>query len=149
MAIETNDAIEKFGTQDTLNAAGASATFGEYKLMGTWTNTEGVKTASIVFIKLRVVTVPTRTPLLHLYARPLNLRGTDDSPTPSDNYRQIFIGTLVLEKSNANQNYSIDVSLPNSKAGQEYEFYFENDAQYSLSSLWEAYITPKSVGPKV
>ena len=72
---------------------------------------------------------------------------SNDEEIPDANNRGGYVGSFSMNDVTTAQYPTIDIVLPNAKSGQEYELYFENLTDQSLPALWDAHITPKTVGP--
>jgi len=149
MAISTNDAIHKFGTQDTLgtsSSAVADTAFSVAADLSTWVNTDDAPMASVTILANFSV-APTANTVLNLYLRMLNVQSTNDNDVPDANFQQTYVGSFPLNDVTTAQYITIDISLPNTKTSQNYEFYVENQSGQSLPAGWDIYVTPISIGP--
>jgi hypothetical protein len=149
MAISTDALIEFFGTQDTVTSLSSSVTNGSFSVAGdvtTWTNDDDAPMASVVFEGTYSV-APDANSSVNLYARLMNIQSTNDQDAPDANYGHVYLGSFPLNDVTTAQYISIDVTLPNTKTSQEYEFYIENDGGQTLSAGWDLYVTPKTYGP--
>lgn len=149
MAIETNAAIDVFGTQDTAittNATIANGSFSTTAQATTWTNDDDVREASAVFTGA-YGSAPNANSSVALFARLMNIDGTSDQPVPDGNFQHRWCGSFPLNDQTASQSSAIDITLPNTKTSQDYEFYIQNNAGQTLSSGATVKITPKTLAP--
>jgi hypothetical protein len=153
MAIGSNDAIDKFGTQDTVSAGGGTSavtntSFSASSDAATWTNDDDAGDAEVTL----TFQYPSGTiaDYIALYMRTLNVDGTNDDPQPDSGYKHRYVGTFNMDANQAattDQAYTITIPLPNTKTSQEYEFYVENQSDVTMTAGWTLKVTPKSVGP--
>ena len=149
MTISTDAAIHVFGTQDTLgtsSAAVADAAFSIAADLSTWTNDDDAPQASVILLADFSV-APDANSSINLYLRPLNIQSTNDGDVPDANFQHIYVGSFPLNDVTTAQYILIDISLPNTKTSQEYEFYVENQSGQSLPAGWDMYVTPKTTAP--
>lgn len=153
MAISTNAAIEFFGTQDTVTAGGGTSavTDGSFSasgdvVSGGWTNDDDAPMASAV-LTCAYATAPTANTSVNLYARLMNIDGTNDAITPDSNNTHVYLGSFPLDDTTSTQYIPLDVRLPNQYTSQVYEFYIENNGGQTISAGWTLKITPKAIGP--
>ena len=149
MAIGTDSAIDFFGTQDTLGTSSAAVANDAFSIAGdlsTWTNDDDAPQASLTLL-CNFSVAPTANSSLNLYARLLGVQSTNDNTVPNANFQHRYLGSFPLNDSTVAQYITIDVSLPNTKTSQQYEFYIENKSGQSLPLGWDLYITPKTIGP--
>ena len=149
MAIETDAAIDFFGTQDTLGTSSAAVADDAFSIAGdlsTWTNDDDAPMASVILLANFSV-APTANTSINLYLRPLNMEGTNDGDVPDANFQHMYVGSFPLNDVTTAQYIPITISLPNTKTSQEYEFYVENKSGQSLPTLWDIFVTPKTIGP--
>jgi len=149
MAISTDAAIDFFGNQDTVTSSSSSVADGAFSVSGditTWTNDDDAVSAAVVF-EGTYSSAPDASSSVSLFARLMNIQSTNDQDTPDSNFGHTFLGSFPLNDVTSSQYIAIEVSLPNTKTSQEYEFYIQNNAGQTLSSGWDLYITPKAIGP--
>ena len=149
MAIGTDDAIHKFGTQDTLgtsSAAVADAAFSVAGDLSTWVNDDDAPQASVVLL-VNYSVAPDANSAINLYLRPLDLQSTNDATVPDANFTHIYAGSFPVNDSTVAQYISLQISLPNNATSQNYEFYIENVTGQSIPAAWDLYVTPLTVGP--
>lgn len=149
MAIGTDSLVEFFGTQDTVTSSSSAVTDGSFSVSGditTWTNDDDAPMASIV-LEATYSSAPTANTSVSLYARLMNIQSTNDQNTPDANFPHVFLGAFPLNDVTTAQYIPLDVTLPNTKTSQEYEFYIQNNAGQTLSAGWDLYVTPKTYGP--
>ena len=149
MAISSGTAVNFFGTQDALGTSSAAVANDAFSISGdlsTWTNDDDAPQASVTLL-CNFSVAPTVNSSLNLYARLLDVQSTNDNTTPNANFQHRYLGSFPLNDSTVDQYISIDVSLPNAYASQQYEFYIENKSGQSLPLGWDLYVTPKTIGP--
>lgn len=156
MAISTNDAIRKYGTQDLVSAGGGTSavTNGSYSASGdaaTWTNDDDTDQASAV-LTMQYPSGTITTGGVQLLCRLLNGDGTTDEPPLSANWTGHFLGNFTTGTGmSATTNYAIESGpflLPAMKSSQEYEFYLKNACGVTITAGWTLKITPVADGPK-
>lgn len=154
MAIGTNDAIIKFGTLDAVDDTTTSAiTDGSMSVAAdvtAWTNDDDAPGA---ILRLRWQ-YPSGTidGNIKIYARPMNIDGTDDAPIPDAAYKQIYRGEFQIDTGQAATTDTvylkyIDLYDIAQVTSQVYEIYIFNDTGVSVSANWDLDITPISIGP--
>jgi len=150
MAIGTDDAVDKYGTQDTVTSSSSSVADGVLSVAGditTWTNDDDATIAAIIF-EGTFATAPDANSSVHLYARLMNIQSTNDAEAPDvTNFEPKYLGSFPLNDVTSAQYAPIDIRLPNQKTSQEYDFYIKNGGGQTLSAGWDLYITPKTYGP--
>ena len=154
MAISTNDLIDKFGTQTSVDDGSTSSIadngFSVAADITTFTNSDDAKSCVMVF-RCQWATAPDDGSVINIYGRKMNVEGTNDSPVPSANNLDQYIGRFVVDGDVATSTNAYHVTnemtLPNHVTSQQYEFYFENQTGETISSGWAAWITPKAPGP--
>ena len=156
MAISTNDAIRKYGTQDTVSAGGGTSAVssGAYSASGdaaTWTNDDDSDQASAV-LTFQYPSGTITTVGVQLLCRLLNINGTTDEPALTANWTGHFLGSFRTGTGmSATTNYAIETGpfiLPSAKSSQEYEFYVLNSCGVTMTAGWTLKITPVADGPK-
>ena len=148
MTISTDDAIHKFGTQDTLGTSSAAVANDAFSIAGdlsTWTNDDDAPMASVTLLANFSV-APTANSSINLYLRLLNIQSTNDADVPDGNFQHEYVGSFPLNDVTTAQYIAIDISLSNAYASQQYEFYVENLSGQSLPAAWDIYVTPKTIG---
>lgn len=153
MAIGTDAGIEFFGTQDTVTAGGGTSavTDGSFSaggdvVSGGWTNDDDALYASAV-LTCTYSTAPTAKTTVSLYARLMDINGTNDQLVPTANFPHVFLGAFPLKDVTSAQYIPIDIGLPNTYTSQVYEFYIRNNGGQTMSAGWTLQITPKATGP--
>ena len=153
MAIGTGDTIHKFGTQDLVTVATPNAIANGAMSLQTdtvaWTNTDDAPDGEFVFRGQYSGTLGSN-PSVNVYARKLNIQGTNDENVPTLTNKKHFIANLKIDGSLAqatNEFVSQPIELPNGVSQQQYEFYIENKIGAQISSGWQAWVTPIALGP--
>lgn len=137
-----------FGTEKTLEANGASIT--NNAIAQANDATYGVVADGGNFPHARFVfsgafaTAPTENTVLGLYARPLNIDGTNDADAPEVSRPVVFIGPFVLNNVTSAQYLEIKAyDVP-----WDAEYYVHNSGSgQTLSSGWTLKVTPFSFAP--
>jgi len=157
MAISTNDALVKFGTQDTITTGTPSTVAdGAFSVAGdvdsTWTNDDDAPEGAAVLKCQFDTTMPT-VGSIGLYARLLNVQSTNDVNAPDGSFGEIYVGAFPIDFGVAAGTEFWTVipgfAMPAVKSSQGIEWYIKNeDTGQTIGSSWALYITPKTVGPK-
>lgn len=147
-----NELIYATGTQLTLQSSGASAASNVFitgtsssgsiaaSQMSAYTGLDLVLTASMSSA------VSSASNYFACYARPMNIDGTNDAPTPSAAYRGGLVGIFLLASNSiAGTQTSFLPDVPVSWADQE--FYLENLTNSPVGAGWTLKATPKTVKP--
>lgn len=152
MTIGTNDGIWKFGTADAADdtATQAVSDTAYSNDPATWTNDDDAPYASFV-LKFQYPSGTIDTGGILLFARLLNTNSTTDEPVPSANWQNHYLGAFPTGTGmSATTDYAValgPVKLPTTKSSQEYEFYFKNDCNVTVSAGWALTVHPMAIGP--
>lgn len=157
MAIGTNDAIQKFGTESTVTVAGGTSSVANaaYSVAGdcvatSWANSDNALFGTAT-LKFQYPSGTITTGGIQLLARMLNTDSTNDEPVPSANWAGKFLGNFDTGTSIAAVTDAYltipSFSIPAMKAGQELEFYVKNSCGVTMTAGWTLKVTPKTVGP--
>lgn len=153
MAIGADDLIHVFGTQDAVGSSPASVSNNAISVAGdvsTWTNDDDAPFASFI-LRCQWSTAPTDGSTIELYGRKLNIQSTSDSPAPSTVNLDQYLATFTVDGDVATSTNAFHVTpiveLPNMKPSQEYDFYILNKSGQTISSSWELWVNPTSLGP--
>lgn len=154
MAISTDALIDFFGTQTSVDDGSTSAiTDGSFSVaadISTFTNNDDAPFCVMVF-RCQWATLPTDHTSIDIFARKLNIEGTNDSPVPDAANLDQRIGAFTVDGTvaiNTNTFLVTDwLRLPNHKSIQEYDFYFQNNSGQTITAGWAAWITPATGGP--
>ena len=149
MAISTDSAIEVFGTPDTVTGTTSTVADGAFSVVGDisqWTNDDDAPQAVMVAM-FDWATAPDTNTSVNLYARLIDIDGTNDQDTPDANFLHTFLGSFPINDVTTNQYISIPITLPNTKTSQVYEFYIENNTGQTIQANWTLKITPKTIAP--
>lgn len=136
------------GTQKTLVSSGASLANNAMSGASASTYNRAVDgsdfpDASFV-LSVAFGTAPTVNTTLDLYARELDIDGTDDAPVPTTTYKRRYIGSFVLINQTATQYLKI-LAFDVPKLA---EYYLHNNATgQTISAGWMLKITPRSYKP--
>lgn len=148
MAIGTNDAIDKFGTQDAVTTTGASTADTVFTSAGQWTNDDDAPEAAFVLTASWTTSTSIAGKPVHLYTRLHNIQSTNDASAPAADHRHVYLGSFVVPASSTGPHYMpLRTFLPNHYTSQVHEFYIENDTDQTIDANWSLHVTPISVGP--
>jgi hypothetical protein len=154
MAIGTDALIEFFGTQDdlsnTTSAVSNDAFSDGTNDLSAWTNDDDAPEAEFVFKGQFPSGTLDANPHFNLYARLIDIDGTDDTEVPDANNLANHICTFnwpVDQGATTDAVVKATGRLPNVETSQVYHFYLENKSGVSLSASWSLKVTPKTVGP--
>lgn len=156
MAITTDDVILKFGTQDEITT-GTPGTISDnsFSVAGdvdsTWANDDDAPFGAAVLKCQFDTTMPTEG-FIGLYARLLNIQGTNDENAVDSNFLGHPVGAFEIDFGVANDvDFYTAIPLfrmPMVKSGQEIEWYIKNEETgQTIGSSWQLWITPISAGP--
>jgi len=151
VAIGTDDAIFKYGTQDKISVASTASVADAAKSIAgdvdsTWANTDDAPIGTFVF-EATFGTAPDTRSAVSLFARLLDFQSTNDMPIPDANYDGIYLGAFVVDNVTSAQFLVLaDVPLPSVETSQVIEFYIENNCGQTLSAGWDLWVTPKTYG---
>lgn len=154
MAISTDALIDFFGTKDAVDDGSTSAisdgSFSVAADVSAWTNDDDAPSC-VMQLTCQWATAPDDGSTINIYARKMNIDGTNDSPTPSANNLDQYIGSFVADGDVAinTDAYLVTnwLTLPNHYTSQVYEFYLENQTGQTISANWDLDITPVTKGP--
>ena len=149
MAIGTDSTIVFTGTQDTVTSTTSSVADGAYSVSGditTWTADDDAPDAAITLAST-FASAPDVGSVVLLFARKMNVEGTNDDNEPSDNFQHTYLGLFSLDAVTSEQFCTIDISMQVYKSSSEYDFYIKCMAGQTMSAGWDAYPTPKTLGP--
>ncbi len=147
MAIGTNDAVVKSGTQKTLEANGASTADAAYTQANDASYvrvTDGSDAPDAKFaLSVTFSVAPAAGKHIILFARALNFDGTNDAPVPSANYEASFVASFMVSPVTSLQYVeAVGYDLP-----ADCDLYIRNDAGQTISAGWTLKITPQTLGP--
>lgn len=153
MAIGTDNAIEFFGTQDSVMGGGtiaavANNAFSIIDATGLieWVNDDDAPVASAV-LQVNFSVAPTAGTSINLYAALANIDGTNDAEVPDADLQHTYLGSFPLAAITTAQYIPITISLPNTYTSQAYNFHIENKSGQAIpASSWTLKITPKTIG---
>ena len=81
--------------------------------------------------------------VVSLYARDLNIDGTNDATVPGASHKARFIGNFQVPGNAGSQTfYALMPSVPNSIT--DVEFFIENNTNTTIAAGWTLKATPKS-----
>lgn len=151
MAISVNDGINKFDSATTVITTGSTIADGAFSLAGdvtqqTDTNDVGIMVA--VFTGSYSV-APNANSSVPIFARLMNIDGTNDQQTPDANFQNIYCGGFPLNDVTGSQtSRPIEFAIPSVYTSQVVEYFIQNEAGQPLSAGATVKVTPKTRGPK-
>lgn len=143
-----NEAILVKGTTKTLESNGASiatntlaqADDASYDI---FTDSPGYRDAKFV-LKCAFATAPTEGSVLALYARPLDIDGTDDAEAPETTRPTVFVGSFVVNNVTTSQVMELLAQDVPWKAS----YYLHNNGTgQAVSAGWTLKVTPFTDAP--
>jgi hypothetical protein len=146
----TNEVIYAWGSEKTLEASGASCA--NAAIVQANDASYGVVADGASFPDARfvwkgqfstVTSIENKT--IDLYARPLNIDSTSDSPAPTATYTQKYIGSFVLQASSSSTDQYL--SLVAYDVPAEADYYIINSSGQTLSAGWTLKVTPRTYKP--
>ncbi len=150
MAIGTNDAVYKHGTNTEVIATSGTlgdGTFSTGANATTFTNTADAPIAQFVFDGT-LGSAPANGVTVDLYVQLLNASSTSPTNAPSASNQQIYLGSFLMDGSSpANVCVIGPVGLPSLQTGQTYDFYIQNNAGVTLNPGATVDIVPLTYGP--
>lgn len=145
MAIEIDDPIFKYHTEQPLETAGGTVNNGAFAQA-----TNGLAVAQHLdcseadwALEIDLAAVPGNGRSVALYAQSRNVIGTNNAPTPDTNYRQIPIGGFPVKAASGLQR----ILLPDAPLLKDALYHILNETGVTINS-WKLYATPKTVGAK-
>lgn len=162
MAIGTNDAIFKFGTQTNVAVAAcgtvANGAFSAAADVNDWDNSDDAPLASFVLVINDFATgTPAAGDTIDLYCKPLDIVGASDHHQgPNSNVKTIYLGSFLIDAvdpAGTDDFYMLGpVGLPVVETSQTFEFYIFNNTSNSAvlgatTGDWDLYVTPITYGP--
>lgn len=148
MAIGTNDAIVKLGTTKTLEANGASTANNTMSQADDATysiSADGSNAPDADFVLSCTFSVaPTENSTIVLYARELDIDGTNDAAAPDANYKPKYIGVFVVDNVTTTQYLKCRASDVPDLASY---YIFNNVTGQTIAAGWTLKITPRTLGP--
>lgn len=152
MAIGTDDAIHKFGTQDqVISVAGTNVANGAFSDSGDftqWTNDDDAPIAIFV-CDFTMGANPDAGSTVDLYARLMNISDTtQDANEPSTDFFSYYLGSFQMDDGDTAQLGVLGpVGLPNTRTSQVYDFYVQNNSGQTLNTGSTVDIVPLTYGP--
>jgi len=155
MAIDGEDFIGKFGTQDQLDDGTTSTiaddAFSVAADISAWTNDDDAPYAAFVLECQFDTTMPT-VGSIDLYARPLNVQSTNEPGLPDANHKSVYLGSFPIDFGVANDTNFFTLipfaNLPNFQTSQQFEFYLHNNnTGQTIGVDWNLWVTPLALGP--
>jgi len=144
----SNEAIWATLSPVTLQSSGASAASAATISMGTLAASDHASYTSVdmVLTGTMAASIAATSNYFSIYARPLNIDGTNDAPTPGASHKAKYVGAVRFAGSSASgAQTSILENIETSWA--DVEFFLGNDTNATLNAGWTAKATPKTVKP--
>lgn len=143
-----NEAIITKGATKTLEANGASiatntlaqADDASYDI---FTDSPGYRDAKFV-LKCTFATAPTEGSVLALYARPLDIDGTDDAEAPETTRPTVFVGSFIVNNVTTSQVMEL---LAQDVPWNASYYLHNNGTGQAVSAGWTLKVTPFTEGP--
>lgn len=143
-----NEAIWATLSQATLQSSGASAASTAIVSAGTLatsmhSNYTGV---DLVLTGTMAASIASNSNYFSVYARSLDIDGTNDAPTPGSSFKGKLVGNLAFAGSSASgaQTALIEDVQTSYNA---VEFFIENNSNATLNAGWTLKATPKTIKP--
>jgi len=151
MAIGTDDAIDKFGTDDDLDSTSAAVTNTSFSVAGDlaqWTNDDDAPFARFILESTFSVS-PDANSVVELFARLIDFNvGNDDTEVPTANFPHKLLGAFAIKDQTAIQRSApLFCRLPNYDTSQVYEFYIRVQTGQTVSAGWTIFVKPITGGP--
>ena len=144
----SGETIIKLGTPKTLEANGASIannTLAQADDAGYSISADGAYYPDAKFvIAATFVTAPTEGTTLALYARPLDIDGTNDAEVPETTRPTVFIGTFAVN--NVTTAQYIELLAQDVPWSASY-YIHNNGTGQTVSAGWTLKVTPCTVAP--
>ena len=144
----SGETIIKLGTQKTLEANGASIannTLAQANDASYSVASDGAYYPDAKFvISVTFGTAPTEGTTLALYARPLDIDGTNDAEVPETTRPTVFIGTFVVN--NVTTAQYIELLAQDVPWSASY-YIHNNGTGQTVSAGWTLKVTPCTVAP--
>lgn len=154
MAFNSFDLQGKFGTETELTTSPATVATGAFSIASdtsSWVNTDDAPEAMFKFkiTAASLAAAPAAGDTIDLFMVHENVEGTEDTPTPTDNYPHTYMGSFTLWDSDSDQVHVIGpVTLPNYVTSQSYVPYIRNNMSQATGTGWQLWIKTVSVGPR-
>lgn len=160
MAFIDNDLKDVFEAQQQINVGAGTPTtltiaadaFSITADIDAFTNTQDSPTI-VMTLKLQFAVQPTAGTNINIYARKMDIEGTNDSSVPDDNNIDQIIGRFTVDATVATSTDAFLttqwMTISNHYSAQVYQFYLQNKSDQSISAGWELFLTQVSKGPFV
>lgn len=149
----TNETKVFLGTVRVLEASGASITNGSVVQADDASNnrdsgSDGVGYPDAEFyLSCTFATAPTEGAVLSLYARPLDIDGTNDSEVPEATRPTIFIGNFVVNNVTSAQYLPLQGMYARDIPKLADYYIHNNGTGQTVSSGWKLQLVPRTRGP--
>lgn len=143
-----NEVIWATLSQATLQSSGSSATASQIVSGGTLATSQHSMYTSVdlALTGTMAASIASNSNFFSVYARALDIDGTNDAPVPSASLKAKFVGNLQFAGSSASGAQSAfleDVQT----SWEPVEFYIENNTNATLNAGWTLKATPKTMKP--
>lgn len=109
----------------------------------TWVNSNNAIEAAFVLTGT-FAAAPAAAGTVDLYAKLLDLEGTNDSPDPATDYPHTLLGSFPITTL-ATQTVSLIAPLDNTKLLQNYQFALGNSTNQILNAGWALRVAPRAL----
>lgn len=132
----------------SIATSGASAASNAIVSAGTLATSShsGYTGCDLVFTGTMAASVASASNYFSVYARPLNVDGTADAPSPGTSFTGGFVGVLQIAGSGASGAQTA-VLQDVANGWFDVEFFIENKTNASLNAGWTLKATPKTYKP--
>lgn len=157
MTFTVNAAINGFGRSQVVidnptTGSIADAAFSSAGDVVQFTNTERSPNCVMV-MRCQFATVPASGTIINIYARKMNIFGTNDSPVPNVNNLDQIIGHFTINSSVATNTDAYLptnwMTLPDHFDAQVYEFYFQNLTGQTITGAWSVLLSQVTIEAKI
>lgn len=143
-----NEAVWGTLAQVTLQSSGASASSGAIITGGTLATSmhSNYTSVDLVLTGSMAASIASASNYFSVYARNLDIDGTNDAPTPGASFKGKFVGTVAFAGSaGAGTQTGLLEDVPTSWS--PIEFFVENLTNATMNAGWTLKATPKTVKP--
>lgn len=143
-----NEAIWATLSQATLQSSGASAASTAIVSGGTLASSQHSNYTSVdlVLTGTMAASIASNSNFFSVYARALNIDGTNDASVPSSSLKAKFVGNFQFAGSSASAAQTAFLEDVQTSYADT-EFYVENNTNATLNAGWTLKATPKTMKP--
>lgn len=154
MAITQDDSIDKFAgsrTRVTISTGTAQIGVDAMSLEAdnsspNFTNVNDVREGSMI-LTLSQVDAPNVNGSIGIFARLMNIDGSNHAPIPATDFLWYPIGRFVVKPNTDTNRIPTEIYLPNSQTQQQYQFYYLNNTGQIITAGWYVDLEVKTLGP--